>query len=202
MADSPFGRYLEQLELSFDAARKLELIDDGVWRFSLPTARNLSVPRAHLERIGLFDERFRTTCEDQDLAHRAEPLAVQYLYDESISCVHNDQASDLRRYGSFSERGAADTALFCRKHPEIHGSAEIARVNGPIRRGDRVSLILKKALKRLLAGKYPLLAFHRIADLGERAGAPDKVLFRLYRLTIGLHIQRGWIKGVRALKGP
>jgi GT2 family glycosyltransferase len=198
---SPFGRYLEGLERDFDRQRKGEQLDIGVWRMPFPTARNLSIPREHLERIGLFDERFRTTCEDQDLAHRAEPLGASFLYDESITCIHNDQASNLERYGSFSERGAADGVLFCRKWAPVHGSAEIVRANDPIRLRDGLPLIIKKALKRLLAHPQPMHALHWLAGVAERAGASDRTLARLYQITIGVHMQRGWTRGRKALRG-
>jgi GT2 family glycosyltransferase len=197
LSATPFGRYLQRLEDGFDEARKGESLGPGVWELKTPTARNLSIPRSDLERIGLFDERFRTTCEDQDLAHRAELIGIRFLYDESISCIHNDQASDLARYCSFMERGAYDTELFCRKHADIHGSAEIVAVNGRPQPGEGAFAISRKLAKRLLATGPGASALHALAGLGERLHLPRTAQERIYRLTIGAHIQRGWAKGER-----
>jgi GT2 family glycosyltransferase len=196
LAEAPFARYLEAKEAEWEALRKGEQLEDGVWRLSVPTARNLGLPRAHLEKIGLFDERFATTCEDQDLAHRAERSGIGFIWVDSIRCVHNDQAADLERSGSFYERGSADTVRLCDKYPELHGSAEAVYVNGPIRRDDGIRLTAKKVVKQALARKLPLRALHAFAHATERLGAPDGFLARIYSSIIGLHILRGWRRGL------
>lgn len=201
LAQAPFARYLEGLEAKWADLRKGERLEEGVWRLGVPTARNLSLPRGHLEQIGLFDESFTTSCEDQDLAHRAERLGVKFIWVDSIRCVHNDQAADLERSSSFYERGSADTVRLCDKYPELHGSAEMVSVNGPIRRSDGTALIAKKVLKRLLARDRPLRALHQLAHAAESLRAPDGVLHRMYSAIIGLHIQRGWTNGLRAVGG-
>src|SRR5260370_32612007 len=102
----------------------------NIWELGGQTGRNLSLRREDLEKTGLFDERFRVTCEDQDLAHRARQLGIRFLYNEDIACLHNDQVGELARYCSFQRRGARDTVLFCAKHPDVHGRAPIVTVNG------------------------------------------------------------------------
>ena len=123
-----------------------------------PTARNLSLPRSDLDRIGLFDERFRTTCEDQDLAQRARDVGIRFVYSTEIDCVHNDQTADLERYCSFQERGARDTVALCAKAPELHGGAPIVQVNGPISSEDGPRLALKKAVQARLGTFAPHLS--------------------------------------------
>jgi GT2 family glycosyltransferase len=189
---TPFGRYLDRLERAFDQARMGEQLEPHLWTMKWPTARNLSIPRSDLYRVGLFDERFRTTCEDQDLAHRAAEAGIRFLYSDAIECVHNDQAADLRRYCVFQERGAADTVLLCRKYPEIHGGAPIARENGPLSRYDRPGLAAKKVAKTALSHPRATRLIERMVARLEAVGAPDRLLSRIYRLLIGLHIFRGW----------
>ena len=145
LTDTPFGRYLDELEREFERARTSHQIAPGLWEMTWPTARNLSLPRADIERIGLFDERFRTTCEDQDLAERARRIGIRFVYAAEIDCVHNDQTADLARYCNFQERGARDTVALCDKSPELHGGAEIIRVNGPISRTDGVRACAEEA---------------------------------------------------------
>ena len=120
LRETPFGRYLDTLEDGYRAARKRRELSAGLWEISYPTSRNMSMPRAHLERIGLFDEQFRRGCEDQDLAERAKAtLGTCFLYNEAIMSLHNDQAGDRRRYC----RAVANAV-----HPEGEG---VEQVHGP-----------------------------------------------------------------------
>jgi GT2 family glycosyltransferase len=198
LRETPFGRYLDRLEQGFDEGRRERPIDDGLWEMSWPTARNLSLPRADLDRIGLFDERFRTCCEDQDLAQRAREAGIRFIYDESIDCLHNDRAADLRRYCNFSERGAYDTVLLCSMYPELHGSAPIVTVNGPLTRADGVRGGAKKLLKAALSRPWPDGVVHRAIRLAERVGLPDRLLDPPYRFAISLATFRGWRRGLKS----
>lgn len=197
MTRSPFGRYLDALERGFDDGRKTRPIAPNLWEMAWPTARNLSLPRTDLDALGLFDERFRTCCEDQDLAERATARGIRFIYNAEIDCLHNDQAADLERYCRFQERGARDTVLFCAKHPERHGDAAIARVNGRLSLQDGPGLTTRKVLKMLLSRPRPTRALMALTHLGERCRAPERWLFAAYRAAIGLGIFRGWRQGLR-----
>jgi GT2 family glycosyltransferase len=197
LTDTPFGRFLDALEQSFEEGRTRTRIDDTVYEMTVPTARNLSVPRTDLERIGLFDEQFRVTCEDQDLAIRAEPFRVRYLYNAALECIHNDQAATLERYCGFQERGARDGVRLFAKYPDVYGGGPLERVNGPIRRGDGPRLIVAKLIKRVLAIPIATAAMTAAVHLGERARLPDRVLAAGYRALIGVHTFRGWRTGLR-----
>ncbi len=145
LAETPFGRYLEEREADFERQRTGRALDDEVSELVLPTARNLSLPRADLERVGYFDEQFRVACEDQDLAVRAVAAGIRFLYNDAIHCIHNDHHVELGRYCRQQERGAADTVRFVRKHPEPHARSTIARRNRPISRGDGPALVVVEA---------------------------------------------------------
>ena len=200
LRETPFGRYLDDLEDAFTEARKRAPIGPDLWALHWPTARNLSLPRADFEAVGPFDERFRSTCEDQDLAERARAAGIRFLYDASIDCLHNDQAGDLLRCCRAQRRGTHDTALFCAKHPERHGDSPFARANGPWSTRDGVWLAAKKGAKWLLS-RDPML---RLLDVAvpwlERARLPEPLLRRAYRALIGLHIFRGWREGLATLR--
>ena len=203
LRETPFGRYLDDLEEEFTAARKHKPLGPALWELVGPTARNLSLPRADFEAVGPFDERFRSTCEDQDLAERARAQGIRFLYDESIDCLHNDQAGDLLRCCRAQRRGTHDTALFCAKHPERHGRSPFARANGPWSPADGVSLSLRKAAKTLLSSGPALRVLEGAVPWLERAGLPERHLRRVYRGLIGLHTFRGWREGLATLaRGP
>ncbi len=197
LTETAFGRYLDSLETRFAEERKTGELAPGIWEMSWPTARNLSLPTADLDRTGLFDERFRTTCEDQDLAERARAIGIRFIYNDAIDCLHNDAAADLERYCRFQERGASDTALFVALHGGPHRDSPIARVNGRLTRKDSLPLTTAKLAKSALANPPCMNILGRLLAATEKAGAPDAVLTRGYRLAISLAIFRGWRTGLR-----
>jgi GT2 family glycosyltransferase len=195
---TPFGRYLSGLERHFERARTAQQVEDSIWEMHIPTARNLSLRRADLDRTGLFDEQFRVTCEDQDIAKRARALGIRFLYAGEIECVHNDHAANLARYCRFQEQGATDGVRLYRKHPELLAGAQFVALNGPICRSDPLMIMVKKLAKLALARPTAIAAVERAVRMAERAGAGDRLLFRAYRGLIGIHIFRGWRAGLRA----
>lgn len=199
LTDTPFGRYLDGLERRFEDGRKTNRLAEDIWEMSYPTARNLSLPREDLERIGLFDEQFHNSCEDQDLAERAKREGIRFLYNAGITCLHNDQAGELKRYCEAQRRGARDTVLFCAKYPTIHGEAEIAKVNGYLSVHQALGLTLKKLLKSLVAWKPITGLIERCVKVAEGLRPPEALLHRCYRLLIGVYIFRGWREGLKLL---
>lgn len=197
---SPFGRYLDDLEESFTEARKVRVIDRNIWELNCPTARNLSLPREDLEKTGLFDEKFRVTCEDQDLAHRARQVGIGFLYNEEITCLHNDQAGGLARFCRFQRRGAHDTARLCAKYPDVHGGSPLISVNGYLTLRESPILWTKKLAKQLLSTDTATMVLFRLIAICERGYLPERALRRLYRLLIGLSIFRGWRDGLKTLE--
>ena len=199
LTQTPFGRFLDQLERSFERARIEKRIGEGLYEMTAPTGRNLSLRRSDLERTGFFDERFRVTCEDQDLAHRAEDQGISFIYNETLRCVHNDQSAELKRYCLFQQRGARDTARLCEKYPELHGESAIARFNGPLARTDGPGRAARKLAKAVLATAPSMRAVEVVLRSGEQVGVPDSVLHRGYQMLIGLHTFRGFREGLRDL---
>ncbi|MGE0132759.1 MAG: glycosyltransferase family 2 protein [Blastocatellales bacterium] len=199
LRETSFGRYLDDWEQHLDELRKHKPLEPGIWEMAAPTARNLSLPREDYLKVGPFDEQFRTTCEDQDWAHRATEFGIKFLYNTHITCLHNDQAGDLLRQCRFQERGAHDTVLLCFKYPG-HRSAPIVRVNGYLSMGDSPSLTLKKLIKLLMATSPMTRLAEMVIALAETRRVADPLLWRLYRALIGLYIFRGWRRGLRTLR--
>jgi len=194
---TPFGRYLDGLERGFDAARTGAAADDGLLALRAPSARCLSLPRSDLDRIGLFDERFRVTCEDQDLCQRAAAAEVRFVLNPAIACVHNDASAEISRYCRFQRDGAVDTVRLVRKYPELHGDAAVVSVNGPVMRTDPPRLLAAKLVKRIGSTDAALRATTGLVRALERAAVSDRVLFWTYRKLIGLYTFRGWCIGLR-----
>src|SRR5215471_18573985 len=103
VASTPFGRYLDGLEKSWEEARKSALVAENIWEMSWPTARNLSLPAADLRRTGVFDEQFRTSCEDQDLAHEAPGGRIQRSLALAGQALRQEQSNnDSPHIGNYS----------------------------------------------------------------------------------------------------
>lgn len=201
LADSSFGRLLETIERGFERGRLGPQIDNGLYEMTVLTARNLSMSRTSLDKVGLFDERFHVTCEDQDLAERATRRGIRFVYDSELECVHNDQSADLRRYCRFQRLGARDTARLCDKYPETHARGQVARVNAYVLRDDGPRLAARKLVKWCLS-LGPVLALLEATVLaGERAQIPDRWLHPGYRFIVGLHYFRGFREGLERVGG-
>jgi GT2 family glycosyltransferase len=200
LRETTFGRYLDDLEESFTEARKSALIAPSIWELSWPTARNLSLRREDLKKTGLFDERFRVACEDQDLTHRARDAGIRFLYNARITCVHNDQVGDLRRYCLAQRPRTRDTVLFCAKYPAIHGNAMVARLNGYVSWRDGPTIVARKLVKLLLSKDAGIAGVERLVSMGERRRWPERLQRRLFRLVVGLNMFRGWREGLKLLE--
>ena len=197
LTETPFGRFLDRLERGFEQLRLGRRLEPGLYEMTVPTARNLSMRRADLERVGLFDERFRVTCEDQDLAQRAMECGICFVFNAALECVHNDQTAELSRYLRFQQRGARDTARLCLKYPETHGRSPIATLNGYVRRSDGRRLILRKLVRRVLATRLITAAVESAVRSSEWLPMPDRWRAWGYRAVIGLYTFRGFREGLR-----
>jgi len=201
LTETPFGRFLDELEQQFQRGRLGRRLADNVYEMGAPTARNLSLPRSDLDRVGLFDERFRVTCEDQDLAQRATDHGIRFIYNASIECIHNDQAAHPARYCRFQQLGARDTARLCDKYPELHGRAPIVRACGYIGRNDGLLLAARKLAKQILSTPPGLRTIGSLIRNAERQAVPEFLLDRSYRSLIGLYTFRGFREGLREVGG-
>jgi GT2 family glycosyltransferase len=199
LRSTPFGRYLDRLEREFDAARRGAPLADGLVELLAPSARCLSLPRADLDRTGLFDEQFRVTCEDQDLCQRATAIGVRFVLNPAIACVHNDASAEVSRYCRFQRNGAADTVRLVRKYPQLHGDAELVAVNGPAVRTDPPRLLAAKLIKRLGSTDTGLRAATAAVKALERSRGSDRSLHWCYRKLIALYMFRGWRDGLQQL---
>jgi GT2 family glycosyltransferase len=198
--DSPFGRYLDWLERSWEGARKVRPLEPDLWEISWPTARNLSLPRADFDSLGGFDEQFRMSCEDQDLAHKARALGVRYLYNAAITCLHNDQVGDLTRFCQAQVPRTRDTVLFCHRWSTDHADAPVARLNGYMSRADSPVLLARKLVKAVMAFGPVTRLLEVAVRTAERVRLPDRVLWRMYRVLIGVYMFRGWREGLRLVQ--
>ena len=192
---SPFGRYRIALERRFQedsGGRPLEG-DPGCLLMPLLGSGNLALRRDRFWEIGGFDEDFPVAgAEDQDFSLRAKAAGAVLLLDTNIRCLHNDNRLTLRDYCAREERSAETMPYLVRNYPTELRDAAYVRENRPIRAGDPPSLVLKKLIKLVLAQEAVLEPLHRLVGLVEAAHGPERLLRRMYKMLLGVHLFRGF----------
>lgn len=193
LESTPFGRYRLELERSFRAEATGCALADGCREMAMLASTNLAVERERFWELGGFDERFPVAgAEDQDFSIRARAAGCVLLLDPTIRCLHNDNRLTLRAYCEREERSAKTMPLLVRKHPEQFGDSAYVRENTPPLRNDPKGLVFKKRLRWALSRQPVLQALHALTAGAERIRMPERMLQRLYRLLLGLHLFRGF----------
>lgn len=188
----PFGRFRQKLEQHFAPQSRGPISTPNFC-----AAANMSIPRDWFYRLGGFDLTM-VSSEDQDLAlrHTARGGAIAFL--PEAMAVHLDSALDIRGYCRRAEWGSENMLPFCRRYPEWPENIQRERVNGQPRwRGEALSQSLRKMCKYALALKPAREILFGAAFLLERLAPDSWALDRVYRLLLGIHILRGYRRGLR-----
>ncbi len=192
---SAFGRYRLALQAAW--ADGTEPGPDGLSEVEMISACNLSLPRSLFEELGGFDGDLPFAAEDQDLSIRAAGLGFPRLIDHRNRVRHLDTRLDFPHFCEREERGAQSYAVFARKLPDTAGRSEMARANDPTSfPGEGVRARAGKRAKRILGRRRALRTLHTGVRALEWAGASDSVLRRAYTAVIGVHIARGYRRGL------
>jgi GT2 family glycosyltransferase len=196
---TPFGRFWTDLERGFSNQPAERRLDASCVEIPIVPSCDLSIRRDTFWRLGGFDEHFPFAgAEDQDLSVRAKRAGLLLIRNDDITALHNDPRTSLREICDREERGAHTVVVLSRKFPEYLGKF---RDNGPIASDDNPALVAKKLVKSVLSTPAPLAALHVVADWLERARLSDRALSHVYRVTLGLHIFRGYRQGLRRADG-
>jgi GT2 family glycosyltransferase len=190
-----FGRYRIELERHYQRGVGGEPLDDdsGCLKMPLVGAANLTLKRDLFWEIGGFDEEFPVAgAEDQDFSLRARSGGALLLLDTNIRCFQNDNRLTLAAYCAREERNAETMPFLARKYPADFSDVPYVRENRPIQAGDPPRIVAKKLLKSVLASGVCLAALHRLVAVLETARFPDRILRRIYRGLLGLHLFRGF----------
>ena len=188
---TPFGRYRLELDRRYQAEANGRPLGSGCFEADLLTACNLGVARDLFWELGGFDEAFPYAgAEDQALSLTASKQGCLLLRDHRIRVLHNDQTVSFRQFCSREEKSAQTFVVLVRRFPEQRDRPLFAR-NGPITRDDGVSVAVTKLGKAALSREPVLAALHRLTGRLEQSHVPERVLRRMYRTVVGLHIFRG-----------
>jgi GT2 family glycosyltransferase len=188
----PFGRFRQRIDES-----KLPEVPGPTPMRNFCAAGNMSISRKLYEDIGGLDARI-VSGEDQDFALRHSALGRPIIFWPRARAIHHDHALDIRAYCQRVEWGSEHLVRFCRRHPGWPDNVERERVNSPLRwGGEPVSLSLRKLIKSTLALPALRQSLFLVTSLLERTAPNGRVLDRMYRLLLGVHIRRGYRKGAQ-----
>jgi GT2 family glycosyltransferase len=192
---TPFGRYRDDVWESFHSARKDAVLaeTDGI------SAANLSLPAEDFRRLGGFDERITiASSEDWDLGFRAREAGIRVLYHPHIVVVHDDWAISLPRFCERQRLYSLSDVVLWRMHGDRSPRAKLVLENSPVRWGtDGPALVMKKAVKALLALRPLSSAVMAAGGLLERVWPDARLTRRAYTLAVSLAIFRGVREGLR-----
>jgi GT2 family glycosyltransferase len=191
-----FGRFREALEQrNVPASRGITASKNFC------TAANMSIGRQWFLGLGGFDPEL-VIAEDQDLALRHSSRGGIIVHLPEAIGIHRDQALDVRTYCMRAEWGTERLVAFCRRHPAWLDNVARDRVNGPVRwRDEPVGLTIRKLVKSVAARRSAEALLFATVSLLERTAPEHPLLTRLYRLLLGIHIFRGYRRGLGRTSG-
>jgi GT2 family glycosyltransferase len=121
---SPFEQYLEESGLQFDYAPVRR--DPQNLPFAMFYTANASVPRAALEQVGGFNERFRDACwEDVELGYRLAGAGVRFRYAPEAQVVHAHPVT-LQQYLRRMDKAGRAARLLVSLHPQAEVTSLVA----------------------------------------------------------------------------
>jgi len=187
---TPFGRFRQNLERN-----EVPLARGLTPNRNFCTAANMSIPRDVFLALGGFDSSI-TSGEDQDFALRHTARGGHIAFLPEADAVHRDDALDILSYCLRAEWGSLNMIPFCRRYPDWPDNVERDRVNGPVSLSAPISETVRKIVKVTLTLRPISSCLFSVASLLERAAPNSRSLDRVYRLLLGIHIFRGYRKGL------
>lgn len=192
---TPFFQYLNSL-----GYEKSENVQEEFLSNQVAASGHLSVERAtfDIERGVYNDGMVTPVAEEFELTHFLNDRNIPLLLATKISALHNrsvDLESTCRQQFSHAI-GYAEVA--CKKPealrlPEL---SNVVRANGPARRGERLTRLLKKTLKQSLSAGWSRNKLLQTAKRIESYASKDVDLAPLYDLVLGLYFFAGFRTGL------
>jgi glycosyltransferase involved in cell wall biosynthesis/GT2 family glycosyltransferase len=199
LRDTPFGRYRDSLFEAFYEAHGADRLSDTDGM----STQNVSMPTEDFRRFGGFDESFTiASSEDWELATRARRAGLRVLYDPRITVIHNDWAVTLDSFCERQRLYSVSDVILWRKYGEACLRTGLVRESSPIDwRKDKARLIVKKAIKNVLATNPGWAALRQVSRLAERIAPDSHLSHRAYDVAVGVAIFRGVREGLRHYDG-
>jgi hypothetical protein len=164
---------------------------------------NLSILKADLLRVGLFDETFRNYgWEDSDFGYRAAQAGLRLLYNPRAVSFHHDHAITLKLHGERMRRAAQLAWILFKKHPDLARQMTMFRDKGYIAwHDDPPNIILRKAARTVMSLAPALKTLEGVTRAVEAMWPSPTLLRPLYRWIIGTYICIGYREGLKTRYG-
>lgn len=191
----PFVQFRQRLESSqMPVAR-------GPTTANAVGAGNFSMRRADYLRMGGFDTTM-VGIEDQDFGYRHLASGGTVVYAPEALAIHWDHALTIRPYCRRTEFAAEAMVPLVLKYPEWPANRHRHEVNGPLGWGQEPwRRSLTKLAKSALGVTPALWLLFAVTWLLERTLLGNRALGRLYQLLMGIHLQKGYRKGLKNAGG-
>ncbi|MBS1811267.1 MAG: glycosyltransferase [Acidobacteria bacterium] len=189
---TPFGKFRQQLEQS-SVPQNRGIV--GMPNFC--TAANMSINQELYFALGGFNTTLHSA-EDQELALRHSACGGRIVFIPEADTVHHDHSLDIQSYCRRVEWGSANVLPFCHAWPDWPQNIERQRINGPLQLAyEPLNLSIRKISKSLLAQPILLKSLFQLTDWLEKTMPQSIALERLYRLLLGIHLQKGYRRGLK-----
>lgn len=161
------------------------------------TAANMSIKRDWYQKLGGFDL-LMAGIEDQDLSMRHTKAGGRIAYLPEAAAIHDDDWLDFLSFCHRQERGMEWTVAFSRRYPDWKDSVERELINGHLNlSSESLSISAKKIIKSALGNKFGKTMVATLIKGMEIYAPQSTLLNRLYRLTLGIYVQKGYRRGIQ-----
>lgn len=196
IAQSAFGRFRHLIENPSQAHSRGPVAEKNFC-----TAQNMSMRKDTFLSMGGFDPNI-VSSEDQDLALRFSARKGRIVFLPEASAVHRDINADVAAYCRRNEWGSRAMAPFLRRYPEREDNRHRLRFESGFSGAETVRDRVEFAARAVLSRRPILRLLLAAAAALERGGASDRALFPMYRVLLGLHLFRGFRRGLSEVKHP
>jgi hypothetical protein len=157
-----------------------------------------SYGRTTLERLGGFDEEFRSYgWEDIEFSFRASQQGLRFYYEPAAVSLHRDQRYTLQRHAERLRSSARMAPLLFERHPALRRQIGMYADKGPVDwAADRPPVIVKKGLRRLFSSPPLLRLLKDLTPWVERLTSSPAVLRRWYYAVLSHDIDAGYRQGL------
>jgi glycosyltransferase involved in cell wall biosynthesis len=188
----PFGKFRHGIE---NLARPMKRQLGTETGFA--TAQNMSLPRERFWELGGFNVGV-ISGEDQELALTHVDRGGLVGYTPAARAVHVDGALDIRAFCERSYWGSYHHVAWVRRRPHSPDNRERVEILGETRwREEPWRRSVLKELRARMDSPTVLRGLFRLADWLENRAPRSGLLRRVYRLTQGIYLQRGFRAGMR-----
>ena len=161
------------------------------------TAANMSMRRESFLTLGGFDPAILSG-EDQDLAMRWSARGGRIVFLPEAEVLHRDAIDSISAYARRHEWGAFAMAPLLRRY--AHRPENLVRLDRgrPLGEARSIREALRLSTRHALSTRPSLGALARGISVLESLRVGDRALFPLYRILLGLHLFRGFQRGLCA----